>query len=191
VRLLADASALTVACVTTVDTVSPQWSASKLLLQRFNLNPQLSPNARTLVMDYPSEPIDYSKVVATTIPPGTSVLILQAPERVLPIALGQSAQGNRLVVAVEAYYKTPEIVIGGARLNETRTKSHSVVFVDPRLSRLERRVRTACFPVDDHLDDTPPEGGFSTSYCTDNMGAIEKTNLSFIPSQLSIVYGTP
>ncbi len=191
VKLLADESALTVACVTAADTVSPQWSAAKLLIQRFGLYPQLSPSARTMVMDYPSEPIDYSKVVASTIPPGTGVLLLQAPERVLPTGLGLSAQGNRLVVVVEAYYKTPEIVIGGARLLETRSKSHSLVFVDTRLSRLDRRVRTACFPVDDHLDDTPPEGGISASYCTDNMGAIETTSFAFIPSQLSIVYGSP
>jgi hypothetical protein len=56
---------------------------------------------------------------------------------------------------------------------------------------LDRRVRTACFPVDNHLDDTPPEGGFSGSYCSDNMGSIETTSISFIPTQLSIVYGTP
>ncbi|MBU1243393.1 WD40 repeat domain-containing protein [Myxococcota bacterium] len=188
VRLLADSTMLTVACVTAADTVNPQWSAAKLLLQRYTLTPQLSPNARTLVLDYPSEPVAYKP---STMPAGTSLLILQAPERVLPRFLGMSAQGTRLVVAAEAYYRSSSIPVGSSSLEETRSKSHSVLFVDPRLAMLDRRVRTACFPVDNHLDDTPPEGGFSGSYCSDNMGSIETTSISFIPTQLSIVYGTP
>ncbi len=192
VKLLADDTALTVACVTTADTVSPTWSAAKLLLQRFNLTPQLTPNARTLVMDYPSEPINYaSHDTDPDIPVGTSVLILQAPERVLPRHLGRSAKGNRLVLVAEAYYQSPDVYIGSSTLAVTRSKSHSIVFVDPRLGRLDRRVRTSCFEVDNHLDDTPPEGGFSNTYCTDNQGSIETTRVSFIPTQLSIMYGTP
>jgi len=140
------------------------------------------------VLDYPSEPIAYKP---ENMPSGTSLLILQAPERVLPLALGLTAQGSRLVVAAEAYFKSPPILIGSATMEETRTKSHSVVFVDPRLSTLGRRIRTACFPVDNYLDDTPPAGGFSGSYCSTNMGSIETTSISFIPTQLSIVYGTP
>jgi hypothetical protein len=188
VRLLAAPPVLNVACVTAADTVNPQWSAAKLLLQRFSLTPQLSPNARTLVIDYPSEPIAYKPA---NMPDGTSLLILQAPERVLPHFIGLTAQGSRLVVAAEAYYHSSPIPVGSTNLEETFSKSHSILFVDPRLSMLDRRVRTACFPVDNHLDNTPPEGGFSSSYCSNNMGSIETTTTSFIPSQLSIVYGTP
>jgi hypothetical protein len=188
VQLLSDDTTLTVACVTTADTVNPQWSPAKLLLQRFSLAPQLSPNARTLVLDYPSEPVAYKP---STMPAGTSLLILQSPERVLPRFLGVSAQGTRLVVAAEAYYRSSMIPVGSSSLEETRSKSQSILFVDPRLATLDRRVRTACYPVENHLDDAPPEGGFPGSYCSDNMGSIETTSISFIPTQLSIVYGTP
>ncbi len=189
VLLLCDASTLHVACVTQADTTSPQWAPAKLLIQRYNTTPSLSPNARTLIVDYPSEPIAYKP---ESMPAGTSLLILQAPERVLPRSMAMSALGRRLVISAEGYYHSKNISVGSgsASLEETRSKSHSILFVDPVLNTINRRVRTSCFPVASHLD-SGPQGNFSPNYCSTNMGSIETTSQFFIPSQFSVVYGTP
>lgn len=194
VQLAVGNSDLLVACATTVDTTNPQWSPAKLLVQRYALRPQLNPNSRTLMVDYPWEPF----LLNDSEDPfhnEASVLMQLAPVRLLPRAVGMTAAGSRVMLAVEAYHHTEEFSISTTNttmyFEAVSIKSHSVVFVDARVAQMGRRVRTACFEVSSPDDNEMPAGLAPDDDCSVGTGSFDVTPVSFIPKQLAIMFAAP
>lgn len=194
VQLAVGQSDLLVACATSSDTTSAQWAPAKILVQRYTLRPQLNPNSRSLVMDYPWEPFVLNKDNNSN---NEAALVLQlAPTRLLPRAIGLTAAASRMMLVVEAYHYTKPFQVelnptSSIYINETSVKSHSVVFVDARVAQMGRRIRTACFPVKAPDDNTMPAGLAPDKHCSLNAGMFDVTPVSFIPTQVAIMFAAP
>ncbi len=190
VQMAVGQSELLVACSTAVDTSNPQWTSAKLLVQRYSLRPQLNPNGRPIVMDYPWEPFILNKD-DDPLHHEALVVLQMAPVRLLPRAVGLTAAGSRVVMAVEAYHHTDSFSSADVSVQETSVKSHSVVFVDPRVAQLGRRVRTACFQASSPDDNAMPAGLAPDDACSLGFGTFDVTPVSFIPSQIAITFAAP